>query len=585
MRLIFLLTIFSFNTAYGLTLTEISRIQGDKKFSPYVNKKVTVEGVVIGDFQKSNELKGYFIQSINPDKNKHTSNGLFIKDSKNKVEVGDLIRVTGTVSEAFDVTQIEKVKNLKTLKKQCKLPKPFALSLPLNNFNLETIEGMRVTLKKPAVISDQYGYIKFGELTVSSKLLMNPTSVVLPGQQAMDLKKRNTDDRLIIDDGSKIVFPQPFKTDANHPIVLGSKLQTIGVMHYSYDQYKLEPTETLQISKTKKLRSKSPEDVNGKIKIANFNLKNFFTTLDKGKEECGPQGNFFCRGADNKQEYNRQLKKLVATINAANPAILGVEELENNKNQSLKALVNALNKATHKNKWAYINTGILGLDVIKVGLLYQPKNVSTVGNFARLNKQADPEFEADKNRVSIAQSFKDNAGHVFTIAVAHLKSKNCRDAKGVNKNQNDGQSCYNPTRTKVAQQMLKWLKTNPTKSNSDVQIIVGDFNAYQKEDPIQALEKGGYHNLADSYLPAENWSTSFRGTLGAIDHILVNSAAQKAAKGFTQWHINSIENAMFDYNLEKLNENLKKPANFYQPNPFSSSDHDLVMAGFDFGDD
>ncbi len=583
MRLIFLLLILSFNGAYGLTLTEISRIQGDKNISPYVNKKVSIEGVVVGDFQKNNELKGYFIQSITPDKNKHTSEGLFVKDAKNKVDVGDFIRVTGTVSEEFDVTHIEKVKNLRTLKKKSKLPKPFAISLPLNGFDLETIEGMRVTLKKPSVISDQYGYIKFGELVVSSKLLMNPTSVVLPGKQAAELKKRNADDRLIIDDGSKNVFPQPFKTDAIHPIVLGSKLQTTGVLHYSYDQYKLEPTETLKITKRKNLRSKSPDKIAGKIKIASFNLKNFFTTLDKGKEECGPEGNFFCRGADNKQEYKRQLKKLVTAINSANPSILGVEELENNNNQSLKALVNALNKATHKNKWSYIDTGVLGQDVIKVGLLYQSKQVSPAGKFSLLNAKADPEFEENRNRIVIAQNFTDKSNHDFTVAVVHLKSKNCRDVSGVNKNQNDGQACYNATRTKVAQQIVKWLKTNPTKSSSKVQIIVGDFNSYQKEDPMRTLAKGGFSSLADYYLPADNWSTSFRGSLGAIDHILVNSTAQKTAKGFTQWHINSIENALFDYNLENLDKTLKKPENFYQPNPFSSSDHDLIMAGFDFG--
>ena len=441
---------------------------------------------------------------------------------------------------------------------------------------------MRVTLDKPSVISDQYNYIKFGELVVSSKLLMNPTSIVLPGKQAALQKKRNTNNRLIINDGSSTVFPQPFKANAKHPIVLGYQLQTTGVMHYSYDQYKLEPTQALTIIKPKNLVQSKPSKVNGKIKIASFNLKNFFTTLDKGKQECGPSANFFCRGADSKAEYQRQLQKLITTINTADADIIGLQELENNNNKSIEALVNGLNKTSYKNKWSYIDTGTLGQDVIKVGLLYQTKTVKPTGEYALLNAKSDPEFEANKNRVVVAQSFSDTVNHNFTLAVVHLKSKNCRDAEGINKNQGDGQTCYNSTRSKVAHQIVKWLKTNPTQSKSKVQIIVGDFNSYQKEDPIGIFAKGGFKNIADNYLPPGNWSTSFRGTLGAIDHILVNPSAQKSATGFTQWHINSTQSELFDYNLEKLNDTLKKPNDFYQNNPFSSSDHDLVMAGFDF---
>ena len=129
---------------------------------------------------------------------------------------------------------------------------------------------------------------------------------------------------------------------------------------------------------------------------------------------------------------------------------------------------------------------------------------------------------------------------------------------------------------------MKWLKSNPTKDKSKAQIIIGDFNSYQKEDPIQILARGGFENLAEDYLATDNWSTSFRGTLGAIDHILVNPSARQSVQGFTQWHINSTHNELFDYNLEKLDKTLKKPDDFYQNSPFSSSDHDWVMAGFDF---
>ena len=418
--------------AYAANLQPISRIQGTKQTSPFADKKVSVKGIVIGDFQNSNQLKGFFIQSLNPDKNKYSSEGLFIKDSKHKVDVGDIVKVTGQVSEEHKITHLKNVTAVEKLKKTSKLPKPIAIPLPLKDFDLETIEGMRVTLAKPSVISDQYNYIKFGELVVSSKLLMNPTSIVLPGKQAALQKKRNNNNRLIIDDGSTMVFPQPFKANAQQSLVLGYKLQTIGVMHYSYDQYKLEPTQALAITKPKNVLRSKPNKVKGKIKIASFNLKNFFTTLDKGQQECGPSANFFCRGADSKAEYQRQLQKLVTTINTADADVVGLQELENNT-KSIKALVMGLNKASYKNKWSSIDTGILGQDVIKVGLIYQTETVKPMGGYALLNSKSDPEFEANRNRVVIAQSFTDNENHSFTLAVVHLKSKNCRDVEGINK--------------------------------------------------------------------------------------------------------------------------------------------------------
>ena len=117
-RLCLIVTFVIFiNNASASNLQTISRIQGTKNISPFVGKKVTVKGIVVGDFQNSNELKGFFIQSLNPDENKYSSEGLFIKDSKHKVDVGDLVRVSGLVSEDHMVTHIKNVSALEKLKK------------------------------------------------------------------------------------------------------------------------------------------------------------------------------------------------------------------------------------------------------------------------------------------------------------------------------------------------------------------------------------------------------------------------------------------------------------------------------------
>ena len=92
-------------------LTLISAIQSTGPVSPLVGSTVTIEAVVVGDFQDgplgtNGDFNGFFVQEedTDADGNDATSEGLFIFDGNSPavdVKVGDLVRVTGTVSEFF----------------------------------------------------------------------------------------------------------------------------------------------------------------------------------------------------------------------------------------------------------------------------------------------------------------------------------------------------------------------------------------------------------------------------------------------------------------------------------------------------
>ena len=62
--------------------------------------------------------------------------------------------------------------------------------------------------------------------------------------------------------------------------------------------------------------------------------------------------------------------------------------------------------------------------------------------------------------------------------------------------------------------------------------LVGDFNAYSEEDPVQELEKGvdNTAGTADDYTALEDdiddtESYSFSGLSGSLDHVFANDAA------------------------------------------------------------
>lgn len=78
-------------------------MQGPGAASPLAGQTVTVEGVVVGDFQAGGQLNGVFLQDPDGDGDAATSDGIFVFDSAAPALVaGDVVRVTGTVEDSSD---------------------------------------------------------------------------------------------------------------------------------------------------------------------------------------------------------------------------------------------------------------------------------------------------------------------------------------------------------------------------------------------------------------------------------------------------------------------------------------------------
>jgi hypothetical protein len=123
-----------------------------------------------------------------------------------------------------------------------------------------------------------------------------------------------------------------------------------------------------------------------------------------------------------------------------------------------------------------------------------------------------------------------------------------------------------------------WLATDPTGSEDADFLILGDLNAYDKEDPITALNESGYTDLLSQYLGEFAYSFVFDGQLGHLDHALANAALLEQVTGVTVWHINADEPNLIDYRT-----NFKRPTQqaLYAPDAYRSSDHDPVLIGLD----
>ncbi|MEM9492166.1 MAG: endonuclease/exonuclease/phosphatase family protein, partial [Myxococcota bacterium] len=142
----------------------------------------------------------------------------------------------------------------------------------------------------------------------------------------------------------------------------------------------------------------------------------------------------------------------------------------------------------------------------------------------------------------------------------------------------DGQGNCNQTRTSAAEAMVDWLAASPTGvTDSDV-LIIGDLNAYAKEDPIKALQAGGYIDLLDDFIGSSAaYSYIFNGQAGYLDHALASPTLRSQITGITSWHINTDEPRSLDYNTEFKSS--QQVNSLYAPDAFRSSDHDPVLIG------
>lgn len=569
-------------TATSGAVTRIYNIQGSGDASSLVGTIVTTEGIVTGDFQGTNQLGGYFIQDTTGDGDTSTSDGIFIFDTSFAVSVGDYVKLTGLVSEYFNKTEIKNASSVSVLSSANTLMKAVNVSLPVSaTSDLEKYEGMYVKFSQSLTVTETFNLGRYGELSLSSDgRLFNPTNFIDPNDDppsgtssdgnsnvAAVTAQQDINNRRIIllDDGSNIQNPPvvPFLNSADTTLRCGTTVDNLlGNLDFSFGAYYVEPTQAPAFNYA--LRPAVPSLGVSNVKVSSFNVLNYFNGDGMG-------GGFpTARGANTLTEFNRQRVKIISAIKNLNADVIGLTEIENDGDGPYSAiadLVNGLNDSTAAGTYAYIPdpagaNGNTGTDAIKVAMIYKPSVVTPAG-------LAKADTNSIHNRPPLAQTFTLNSnGEKFTVVINHFKSKGCTDATGAYLDQGDGQGCYNNRRKLQATDILSFISSMQAASGDSDVIVVGDFNAYDEEDPIDILRAGGLTDI----LPG-TYSYVFDGQSGSLDHGFTTHSLYSKVTGAAKWHINADEPILKDYNQEY------NPPYVYSPDAYRSSDHDPVLAG------
>lgn len=612
---------FSPGTDCGETATAIGAIQGSGSAAA-ITGNVTVEGVVVGDFEGSAAVSGFYLQDAG-DASSATSDGIFVfTGNANTVAAGDVVRVTGYARERFNETTLNGSNSNTSPVTAANITPCGASTIAATSIELpfasladpERFEGMFVNLPQALVISEYFNYERFGELVLAQPLpgesrAFTPTAVEEPGPDAIARALANSLSRITLDDAVSAQNPAVLRHPNGDPFSLDNRFRggdtvqnTIGVLGFAFSLYRIYPTAPADYTSVNP-RPAAPDPVGGTLRAAAMNTLNFFLTPDYPNitppnpldNKCGASQTLECRGADFDQpdEFTRQRDKLLAALAGLDADVIGLNEIENTPNvepllDPVNGVVAGLNGMPGVGPYAAIDTGVIGTDAIRVGMIFRSDRVAPVGTFKILNTAVDPRFIDTKSRPVLAQTFEDLAtGARFTVAVNHLKSKgsDCNDVS--DPDIGDGQGNCNQTRKLAAQALVDWLATDPTGSGDRDYLILGDLNSYAQEDPIDAIRAGAddvagtaddYTNLIAQYQGLYAHSFVFDGQAGYLDHALASPTLAGQVTGAAEWHINSDEPDLLDYDTS-----FKPPAQeaIYEPNAYRSSDHDPVVVGLE----
>lgn len=586
----------------------IAEIQGSGSTSPLSGERVLTHGVVTANYPTGG-FNGFYLQTPGSGGTIKTdgqpSDGVFVY-GRTDVTVGECYRVTASVTEYRGLTELTNA----TLEKDagsCASAKPVRLrQVPVTDVDKERYEGMLVLPSGAHIVTNNYQLNQYGQLglTPGNEPLRTATDVVAP-EQAAAFEEAQQARYITLDDGASWDYlrnsaaqdsPLPYLSQST-PMRTNSTVYFTRpvVLDYRF-QWNYQPTSQVVGSDQRFLRSENDRpakapSVGGDLQLATFNVLNYFTDLGQDEEGCdafedrdgNPVTADYCqvRGAYTSSALNDQQRKIVRAINGLDAEVVALMEVENSaaltyashpRDRAVSTLVAALNSEvlTDTDRWAYVPSPVVsspGEDIIRTAFIYKPNAVTTMGASEIL---LDDSFA--NARYPLAQRFApaDGVGQEFVAVANHFKSK------GSGADDGTGQGLSNPSREAQARALIEWVQQAWA---GDPVFLMGDFNAYSKETPVQIIERADFTNAVQRFgsfsggnQPSATYQ--FGGRLGSLDHVFANPAAVELVTGAGVWDINADESVAMQYSRRNYNV-----VDFYRPHAYAASDHDPALVG------
>jgi 5'-nucleotidase len=503
----------------------------------------------------------------------------------------------------------------------------------------------------------------FGEIGLAAG---ETTPLLIPVEEANPATERaeydarvdhNFAKRITLDDGATVSISGSNNTGVAYPWLTKAHTVRVGaavtfpkpvVFDWRNGVWKVYPQTRVQPGTTgsdrvaieqDRAQHATPDEVGGNVKIATFNMLNYFVHPaqdwdDLPNDAIGTnrscsyysdrQGNRITarectwrdlrnnppstlpdigpRGAATEANLLRQEGKEVAAINTMAADVMSLEEVENpvklgyaDRDLPLKRLVAALNAdwaADHPAedpalgpRWAYVPSPrpeaqptIAEQDAIRNAFIYNPRVIETIGRSQILLNSP-----AMRNaREPLAQAFRHVDGtrdDGFIVIVNHFKSKGGPDDESTvagTDNADAGLGAGFYNGDRVRQARALAEFADTVSSDKGIAPVFMTGD-YNAYGAEDPVRTLEAAGFTNLEPADGSTSYSFGGLAGSLDHVFANQAAHELVAGETIWQINANEPIYYEYS--RYNYNVADL--FDGATPFRSSDHNPEIVGID----
>ena len=256
---------------------------------------------------------------------------------------------------------------------------------------------------------------------------------------------------------------------------------------------------------------KLPKPKKGELRIVGANIENYFADL----------GGYATKRTTPAQQ-SMKTRKLVQALRSMHADIIACCEMQVG-DKAPTMLLEALNKGG--GNYAFVSMPLDNMDRIGGCFIYNTERVRTYAQPLSAYKDTTSHYYGRMFAVGFEQIA---SGERLIVGVNHFKSKR------------PGRGNYD-THLKRMQNTDSLLAMLPQAidhfGDTDV-LLLGDYNCYTQEGPIQAIVRAGYADMLPHGQTCD-YSYSFKGEAGYLDRCFANPSMASQIIRVRPWHINA----------------------------------------------
>lgn len=256
-----------------------------------------------------------------------------------------------------------------------------------------------------------------------------------------------------------------------------------------------------------------PKMAKGGLLVCAANIQNYFYDLGG-----------YAQRKTTKEQQALQTQKICKAFKQIDADIYALCEIQKG-DSAAQMLVDAMNKMAKKNLYAYVSHGWTNSDMISCGYIYRTDKVKPYGEMQYAYQDTTSHY---RYRLMACGFEQLTSGEKFVLNINHLRSKRGTGAESNEKRMANVDSLL---------VMLDKIEQEQVFSDSDI-LLVGDYNSYTQEEPIQTLVRAGY---ADMVMRDDStgYSYVYHSEAGYLDRVFASESMAKQVKQVAVYHLNA----------------------------------------------